>query len=59
MLIGSKAGLFPISWLPNAKISSGQHKDLIYVQPHSKAIIEEALKRDADFLADSNIMDYS
>lgn len=29
------------------------------LQPHSKRILREAIRSDADFLARSNIMDYS
>lgn len=38
---------------------TGQQKAMILVEPHSKAILKEAIKNDADFLARSNIMDYS
>ncbi|KAF9527482.1 hypothetical protein CPB83DRAFT_856253 [Crepidotus variabilis] len=37
----------------------GQQKTLTLVRPHSKVILREAIKNDADFLAKSNIMDYS
>jgi hypothetical protein len=29
------------------------------VHPHSKAVLEESVRNDCEFLADSNIMDYS
>ena len=29
------------------------------VQPHSKAILRDAIKNDTEFLSKSNIMDYS
>lgn len=38
---------------------SGQQQTLTLVRPHSKAVLQEAIKSDADFLAKSNIMDYS
>lgn len=38
---------------------TGQQKALTLVRPHSKAILQEAIKVDCDFLAKSNIMDYS
>lgn len=37
----------------------GQQKALILLQPRSKSILKEAIRSDADFLARSNIMDYS
>ncbi|KIY49694.1 hypothetical protein FISHEDRAFT_40949 [Fistulina hepatica ATCC 64428] len=37
----------------------GQQKTLTLVQPHSKAVLREAIRTDAEFLAKSNIMDYS
>ncbi|KAF5391679.1 hypothetical protein D9757_002352 [Collybiopsis confluens] len=37
----------------------GQQQTLTFVRPHSKAVLREALKSDADFLSKSNIMDYS
>lgn len=32
---------------------------MVLVEPYSKAILREAIKCDAEFLAKSNIMDYS
>jgi 1-phosphatidylinositol-3-phosphate 5-kinase len=37
----------------------GQQQALTLVRPHSKVVIREAIRSDADFLARSNIMDYS
>lgn len=36
-----------------------QQKSLILIQPHSGYVLQEAIKADAEFLAKSNIMDYS
>lgn len=38
---------------------SGQQRALTLVQPHSKVVLQEAIKADCEFLAKSNIMDYS
>jgi len=45
--------LFDGEWL------EGQKKALILLNPHSKIILEEGIVSDAEFLANSNIMDYS
>ncbi|KAG8875784.1 hypothetical protein FRB97_004724 [Tulasnella sp. 331] len=45
--------LFDGEWI------EGQQKAMVLVQPHSKAILKEAIRNDAEFLARSNIMDYS
>ncbi|KAF7358551.1 hypothetical protein MVEN_00906500 [Mycena venus] len=45
--------LFDGEWI------EGQQRTLTLVRPHSKLVLREALKSDADFLAKSNIMDYS
>ncbi|PVF97022.1 hypothetical protein CPB86DRAFT_874463 [Serendipita vermifera] len=45
--------LFDGEWL------EGQKKALILLHPHSKTVLEEGISDDADFLASSNIMDYS
>ncbi|KAF8196935.1 hypothetical protein BJ912DRAFT_954157 [Pholiota molesta] len=37
----------------------GQQRTLTLVRPHSKVILRDAIKNDAEFLARSNIMDYS
>jgi 1-phosphatidylinositol-3-phosphate 5-kinase len=37
----------------------GQQKALLLLQPHSRTILQEAVKEDANFLSKSNIMDYS
>jgi len=45
--------LFDGEWI------EGQQRTLTLVRPHSKAVLREAIKSDAEFLAKSNIMDYS
>ncbi|KAI0033193.1 hypothetical protein K488DRAFT_48201 [Vararia minispora EC-137] len=45
--------LFDGEWI------EGQEKALTLVYPHSKAVLHEGLKFDCEFLAKSNIMDYS
>ncbi|KAJ3730406.1 hypothetical protein C8R42DRAFT_6170 [Lentinula raphanica] len=45
--------LFDGEWI------EGQQQTLTLVRPHSKAVLREAIKSDADFLSKSNIMDYS
>ncbi|CAL1702515.1 unnamed protein product [Somion occarium] len=49
---GSKT-LFDGDWI------EGQQKALTLLHPHSKIILDEAVHLDSDFLAKSNIMDYS
>ncbi|KAH8111649.1 hypothetical protein DFH11DRAFT_1792176, partial [Phellopilus nigrolimitatus] len=48
-----KKTLFDRDWIED------QQKALILVQPHSKLVLQEAIKADADFLCKNNIMDYS
>ncbi|THH13015.1 hypothetical protein EW146_g7159, partial [Bondarzewia mesenterica] len=45
--------LFDGEWM------EGQSKALTLVHPHSKIVLQEGIKADCDFLARSNIMDYS
>ncbi|KAF7303780.1 hypothetical protein MIND_00607600 [Mycena indigotica] len=45
--------LFDGEWI------EGQQRTLTLIHPHSKAVLQEAIRSDADFLARSNIMDYS
>jgi len=45
--------LFDGEWI------DGQQRAPLLIHPHSKLILSEAIKADADFLAKSNIMDYS
>ncbi|KAG8835679.1 hypothetical protein FRC17_001868 [Serendipita sp. 399] len=45
--------LFDGEWI------EGQRKDPILLHPHSKIVLEEGISLDTDFLAQSNIMDYS
>ncbi|KDQ21242.1 hypothetical protein BOTBODRAFT_60985 [Botryobasidium botryosum FD-172 SS1] len=49
----AKKTLFDSEWIED------QQKGLLLVQPHSKAILQEAIRSDAEFLAKNNIMDYS
>ncbi|CCO33233.1 1-phosphatidylinositol-3-phosphate 5-kinase [Rhizoctonia solani AG-1 IB] len=52
---GGKSGatLFDGEWM------EGASRALLLVRPHSKLILQEAVKYDAEFLAKANIMDYS
>lgn len=45
--------LFDGEWI------EGQQRTLTLVHPHSKVVLQEAIKSDAEYLAKSNIMDYS
>ncbi|KAF9456920.1 hypothetical protein BDZ94DRAFT_1326638 [Collybia nuda] len=45
--------LFDGEWI------EGQQKTLMLVRPHSKQILQAAIKSDAEYLSRSNIMDYS
>ncbi|KAF5376402.1 hypothetical protein D9615_008619 [Tricholomella constricta] len=45
--------LFDGEWI------EGQQKALVLVRPHSKQVLRAAVRSDAEFLAKSNIMDYS
>ncbi|KAF8900880.1 hypothetical protein CPB84DRAFT_1747322 [Gymnopilus junonius] len=45
--------LFDGEWI------EGQQRTLTLVRPHSKVVLREAIKNDAEFLSRSNIMDYS
>lgn len=50
---GQSQTLFDGEWL------EGQKKALILLHPHSKTVLEEGIHEDCEFLAQSNIMDYS
>ncbi|CAE6434585.1 unnamed protein product [Rhizoctonia solani] len=52
---GGKSGatLFDGEWM------EGASRALLLVRPHSKLVLQEAVKYDAEFLAKANIMDYS
>ncbi|KAL0059544.1 hypothetical protein AAF712_013689 [Marasmius tenuissimus] len=50
---GSSKTLFDGEWI------EGQQQTLTLVRPHSKLVLREAIRNDAEFLARSNIMDYS
>ncbi|KAH7102446.1 hypothetical protein BKA62DRAFT_742949 [Auriculariales sp. MPI-PUGE-AT-0066] len=50
---GATKTLFDGEWIED------QQKALVLLQPHSKRVLQEAVKSDAEFLARSNIMDYS
>ncbi|TFK90728.1 hypothetical protein K466DRAFT_516707 [Polyporus arcularius HHB13444] len=45
--------LFDGEWI------EGQQRGLTLVRPHSKVVLQEAIRADCEFLAKSNIMDYS
>jgi len=45
--------LFDGDWI------EGQHRALTLLHPHSKLVLQEAIKSDSEFLSKSNIMDYS
>ncbi|KAI0738229.1 hypothetical protein C8Q80DRAFT_1292532 [Daedaleopsis nitida] len=45
--------LFDGEWI------EGQQRALTLVRPHSKVVLQDAIKADCEFLAKSNIMDYS
>jgi hypothetical protein len=44
---------------PGLTIYAGQQRALTLIHPHSKAVLDEAIRNDCEFLAESNIMDYS
>jgi 1-phosphatidylinositol-3-phosphate 5-kinase len=50
---GTTKTLFDGEWIED------QRRTLMLVQPHSKRVLREAIRSDAEFLAKSNIMDYS
>ncbi|KAJ7625739.1 hypothetical protein FB45DRAFT_922194 [Roridomyces roridus] len=50
---GDVKTLFDGEWI------EGQQRTLTLVRPHSKLVLREAIRSDAEFLAKSNIMDYS
>ncbi|CAA7264497.1 unnamed protein product [Cyclocybe aegerita] len=50
---GTTKTLFDGEWI------EGQQRTLTLVRPYSKVILRDAIKSDAEFLAKSNIMDYS
>ncbi|RXW18269.1 hypothetical protein EST38_g7586 [Candolleomyces aberdarensis] len=50
---GTTKTLFDGEWI------EGLQKTLMLVRPHSKRILQDAIRSDAEFLAKSNIMDYS
>lgn len=50
---GKSTTLFDGEWI------EGASRALLLVRPHSKLILQEAVKCDAEFLAKANIMDYS
>lgn len=44
---------------PSLRFTAGQQRALTLVQLHSKVVLQDAIKADCEFLAKSNIMDYS
>lgn len=59
MAIGSKVWPFDISWRICSWTDVGQQRALTLLHPHSKLVLQEAIKSDSEFLSKSNIMDYS
>ncbi|KAL0948446.1 hypothetical protein HGRIS_011019 [Hohenbuehelia grisea] len=56
---GSADGGHEFKTLFDGEWIEGQQRTLTLVRPHSKVILKEAIKNDAEFLSRSNIMDYS
>ena len=59
MVTGSKVrspAIFDYLYSPT---NVGQQRALTLLHPHSKLVLQEAIKHDSEFLAKSNIMDYS
>jgi len=48
-----KKTLFDVEWLESQK------REPVYVSPHSRLVVRDAIRSDAAFLTSSNIMDYS
>lgn len=59
MAIGSKVRLFAIFENFYLWRKAGQQRALTLLHPHSKLVLQEAIKNDSEFLSKSNIMDYS
>lgn len=59
MVIGLKVRLFDIFQKLYSRTNVGQQRALTLLHPHSKLVLQEAIKSDSEFLSKSNIMDYS
>lgn len=59
MAIGSKVRSFDILQKLCSWTNVGQQRTLTLLHPHSKLVLQEAIKSDSEFLSKSNIMDYS
>lgn len=46
-------------WTLHSCANAGQQRTLTLLHPHSKLVLQEAIKGDSEFLSKSNIMDYS
>jgi len=59
MAIGSKVRYFDMFETLYSWTNVGQQRALTLLHPHSKLVLQEAIKSDSEFLSKSNIMDYS
>lgn len=59
MVIGSKVRSFAVFDYIYSWADVGQQRTPTLLHPHSKLVLQEAIKNDSEFLAKSNIMDYS
>lgn len=59
MVIGSKVRSFDVFEYIYSRTNVGQQRTLTLLHPHSKLVLQEAIKNDSEFLSKSNIMDYS
>jgi len=59
MATGSKVRYFGILKTVYSWTNVGQQRALTLLHPHSKLVLQEAIKSDSEFLSKSNIMDYS
>jgi hypothetical protein len=51
--------LFDVFQALYSRANAGQQRALTLLHPHSKLVLQEAIKSDSEFLSKSNIMDYS
>ena len=59
MVIGSRVCSFAVFDYIYSLTIVGQQRTLTLLRPHSKLVLQEAIKHDSEFLSKSNIMDYS
>jgi 1-phosphatidylinositol-3-phosphate 5-kinase len=59
MVIGSKVRSFAVIDYVYSRTNVGQQRVPTLLHPHSKLVLQEAIKNDSEFLSKSNIMDYS